>query len=120
MKVPFCGLENGVTATVVRASPDVREASRPLYCLSRGTVPAHVPSLAALTSDDDTQLSAELRLGQLRSQAAVIRTLADHVEHLARWGSVDGLREQIIEEMGRLGGQLLEAAAALTDLRRTP
>jgi hypothetical protein len=83
-------------------------------------MPAHVPSLAALTSDDDAGLSAELRLGQLRSQVAVIRTLADHVEHLARWGNVDGLREQIIEEMGRMGGRLLEAAAALSELRRTP
>jgi hypothetical protein len=110
MKVLFCGQADGFDATAIRALPD----------LSPGAMPAHAPSLVALTSDDDTRLSAELRVARLRSQVAVIRTVADHIEHLARWSNVDGLREQAVEEMGRLGGRLIGAAAALTDLRRTP
>jgi hypothetical protein len=95
MKVLFCELADGFNATAIRALPDS----------IRRCMPAHVPSLAALTSDDGTRLSAELRLAQLRSQVAVIRTLADHVEHLARWSNVDGLREQIIEDDGAPGRQ---------------
>jgi hypothetical protein len=77
------------------------------------TMPAHIPSLAALESSDDGPLVAELRLARLRSQAAVVRALADHVEHLSRAGDADGIGDQIIEEMARLGCRLLEAAGAL-------
>jgi hypothetical protein len=45
---------------------------------------AHIPSLAALESEDDDRLGAELQLARLRSQVAVVRTIADEVEHLAR------------------------------------
>jgi hypothetical protein len=65
----------------------------------RGTMLERVPSLSALESNDDDRLAAELRLDRLRSQAAIIRTLADHVEHLARPADADGLGEQLIEEM---------------------
>jgi hypothetical protein len=78
-----------------------------------------VPSLSAMESNDDGRLAAELRLDRLRSQAAIIRTLADHVEHLARPADADGLGEQLIEEMARLGCRLLEAAASLTESRRS-
>jgi hypothetical protein len=73
-----------------------------------------IPSLAAaLGSDDDGRLEAELCLGRLRSQAAVIRALADHVEHLSRAGDGDGIGDQLIEEMARLGCRLIEAAGSL-------
>ena len=86
--------------------------------LERRTMPAHIPSLAALESNDDVQLSAELRLARLRSQMAVIRALADHIDHLARPKDTQGLGEQVIEEMARLGCRLLEAAAWLTESPR--
>jgi hypothetical protein len=72
-----------------------------------------IPSPAALGSDEDGRLEAELRLGRLRSQAAVVRALADHVEHLSRAGDSDGIGDQLIEEMARLGCRLIEAAGTL-------
>jgi hypothetical protein len=73
----------------------------------------HMPSLAALEADDDGRLVAELRLARLRSQAAVVRTLADHVEYLSRAGDADGIGDQLVEEMAQLACRLLEAAGTL-------
>jgi len=72
----------------------------------------HIPSLRALESNDDGRLVAELRLVDLRSQAAIVRALADHAEHLSREVEADGLARQLSEEMARLGSRLLDAAAA--------
>jgi hypothetical protein len=77
------------------------------------TMLAHISSLAALQSDDGGLLVAELRLARLRSQVAIVRALADHVEYLARPQDTKELGDQVIEEMARLGSRLLEAAAAL-------
>ena len=76
---------------------------------------AHMPSLAALESDDDDRLGAELELARLRSQLAVVRTVCDEVEHLTRPRDADGPRTQLVEEMARLGCRLLDAAASLTE-----
>jgi hypothetical protein len=67
-----------------------------------------------LATNDDQQLGAELRLARVRTQVAVVRTLADQIELLVRPRHVDGLNEQLIEEMARLGCRLLETAAELT------
>jgi hypothetical protein len=74
---------------------------------------AHLPSLAALESNDDVRLAAEVRLAQLRSQAAIVHALADQVEHLSRAGDAEGLGDQMIEEMARLGCLLLETADSM-------
>ena len=71
-----------------------------------------IPSLAALESKDDRRLVAELRLVGLRSQVAIVRTLADEVERLSREAEAHEQTEQLLEEMARLGSRLLEAAAA--------
>jgi len=73
-----------------------------------------LPSVITLESNDDGQLTAELRLGRLRTQVAVVRTLADQAESLVSPRHMDGLNEQLIEEMARLGCRLLEAAVTLT------
>ncbi len=78
----------------------------------------HIPSLAALESEDDGQLAAEIRLARLRSQVAIIRSLADHVEHLARPDDAEGLSQQIIEEMERTGHLLLQAVMWLSASHR--
>jgi hypothetical protein len=79
-------------------------------------MPAQSPSVAALESTQDGPLAAGgSRLVNLRSQAAVVRTLADQVEQLSRAADFDGLGGQLVEEMARLGCRLLEAAAALAD-----
>jgi hypothetical protein len=72
-----------------------------------------LPSLATLESNDDLRLAVELELATLRAQVAVVRTLADQVEDLARPGFTDGLRDQLVEETARLGCRLVDAAAAL-------
>jgi hypothetical protein len=72
-------------------------------------------SVAALESSQDGPLAAEARLVNLRSQVAIVRTLADQVELLSRAPDVDGLGTQMVEEMARLACRLLDAAAALAD-----
>ena len=68
-----------------------------------------LPSLAALESSEDGPLLTELHLIRLRSQAAVVRALADQVEQLSRAADAEGLSLQLIEEMVRLGRGLLGA-----------
>lgn len=94
-----------------------RRANRvwPPNCRTLPTMLTHIPSLAALESNDDSQLTSELRLARLRSQVAVIRSLADHVETLARPDDAHGLSAQIAEELCRLGRLLVQTAGALTD-----
>jgi hypothetical protein len=63
---------------------------------------------------DDSLLTAEPRLARLRAQVAVVRTLADHIEHFARQVDAGALSSQLIEEMARLGCRLFELAAPMT------
>jgi hypothetical protein len=56
-------------------------------------------------------------LQAVRAQAAFLRSLLDEVERLApRSAGADGLSDQIVEELARLGCTSLEAAAELTKL----
>jgi hypothetical protein len=71
---------------------------------------AHILSFAARGSNHEGPLAANPRLVDVRSQVAVVRALADQVEQLSRVADVDGLGTQIVEEMTRLGGRLLDAA----------
>jgi hypothetical protein len=70
-------------------------------------------SSVALPACDDGGSGLGLRLARVRTQAAVIRTLADHVEALSRDGDASAIADQLIEEMARLGCRLLETAGAL-------
>ena len=82
-----------------------------------------LPSLAALESKDDWRLGVELRLARLRAQVAAVRSIADHVDYLARAADEDGVGEQLVEEMARLGCRLVEAAGSLArspDRRAAP
>jgi ribosomal protein L29 len=63
--------------------------------------------------DEDCQ-ATELQLTRLRAQVAIVRMLTDQIEHFARAKHIDGLSEQLIEEMRRLGCRLIEAAASMT------
>jgi hypothetical protein len=78
-------------------------------------MPAHTFSAPAPRSSQDGPLVAEPRLVNLRSQVAVVRALADQVDHLTRAADVDGLGTQIVEEIGRLGCRLLDVAAAVAE-----
>jgi hypothetical protein len=81
-------------------------------------LPSLLPSLASLEATDDQQLGRELTLARLRAQVAVVRTLTDHIERFAQVADVEGLGEQVVEEMGRLGCRLVDAAAAMSVPRR--
>src|SRR5208282_2160505 len=70
---------------------------------------AHMLSVAPLQSSQEG-FAANPRLVSVRSQVAVVRALADQVEQLSRVADVDGLATQLVEEMARLGGRLLDAA----------
>lgn len=74
---------------------------------------AQTISVAAPEANQGGPLAAEARLVDLRSQVAVVRTLADQVEQLSRAADVASLGGQMVEEIARLGCRLLEAAAAL-------
>jgi hypothetical protein len=74
-------------------------------------MPTQAPAVATL--DSGRPLVAEPRLVDLRSRAAIVRTLVDQVEQLTRAADVEGIGAQMVEEMARLGCRLLDAAAAL-------
>jgi len=71
-----------------------------------------LPSIQALVATDDGLLREELFYLAVREQAAILRTLADQIECLARSGAGGG--GQIIEELARLGCRALEAAASMS------
>ena len=52
-------------------------------------------------------------VSHLRSQLAVVRALADQVDCVSEGGEDGGLRDQLIEELARLGCRLLEEADSL-------
>jgi hypothetical protein len=75
---------------------------------------AHIPSLATLEASDDRQLAADLELARLRAQMAIVRTLAEHIEHFAQPEDTGGLSEQLVDEMARLAHRLLDATTSMT------
>jgi hypothetical protein len=52
-------------------------------------------------------------LGHLRSQLAVVRALTDQIELVSLLEDDGGLRDQLIEELARLGCRLLDEAGSL-------
>lgn len=70
----------------------------------------HRPSIVALESHDDLLVSMGRRLAGLRSQAAVVRALANQLTHFPRAADAAGLRNQLIEEVARLARRIAEAA----------
>jgi hypothetical protein len=75
---------------------------------------AHMPSVATLESEDDAQLTAELRFARLRAQAGVVRTLTDHVDHSTLPGSAEDHCRQLLEKTARLACRLWEAVESMT------
>jgi len=55
-------------------------------------------------------------IGDIRSQAAFVRTLLDEVERTTRGASLDAIEAQLVEELGRLGCRCVELAAELRAL----
>jgi hypothetical protein len=97
----------------LNSPPMVPIANGPVVAESLAMSIRHIPSLAVLEPGDDDLVNAELWFARLREQVAVVRTLADHIEQLARPGNAGSLSDQLIEEMARLGCRLFEAAASM-------
>lgn len=77
-----------------------------------------LPSIRALLSPDDSPddrlFAYELRLASLRGQSAVVRALLDQIEHAVPHSPAEQpLREQLVEELTRLGVRIFEAAATM-------
>jgi hypothetical protein len=65
---------------------------------------ALLPSLHLLQTGDDRQLLDELGLVATRQELAIVRTLADELERCRRMrGAVKAIREQLVNELTRLG-----------------
>jgi hypothetical protein len=76
----------------------------------------HLPSVEALTSNDEERLAAELRLSEVRAQVELARSLVDQLEV----GAGDAEHDGVAEELARLGCRLVEVASDLaTRARRT-
>jgi hypothetical protein len=74
----------------------------------------HLPSLQALSVRDDRLLAKELHLIAARQQLALVRTLADEFERCLVLGvGAQTMREQLVQELTRLGCRSLETAAAM-------
>ena|GEM_PF-3192909 len=71
------------------------------------------PPVRTPYASDDERLREELRVLAVREQTALVRALADELEHLAPWGTTGGLRQQLVEELARLGCRIIETAATL-------
>lgn len=75
----------------------------------------HLPSIEALTSNDDDLLISELRLSQVRDHVEVARILLDEVERLVpRATSAAKPSEHVAEELARLGCKIVELATVLS------
>lgn len=81
----------------------------------------HLPTIEALTGNDDERLIAELKLSDVRERAAVLRELLEEVEGLVRTSegeqvSLDGQPRAafVVEELARLGCKIVELAGSLT------
>lgn len=71
----------------------------------------NLPSVEALEADNEDLLQEELGALAVRTQAAVVRALAERLECLPC--ASGGVRAQLVVELSRLGCRVLETAAAL-------
>lgn len=91
----------------------------------------HLPSIEALTANDDARLHAELRMSEVREQVTSAKELLERVEHLVRVSEhgipsigepaeLEARNERTLMEVARLGCRMLELASALTETRAVP
>lgn len=84
----------------------------------------HLPTIEALTSNDDALLIAELRLSEVRERVALARSLLEQVDRLVPVSETEqasspgqGLAEHVAEQLARLGCQIVEVATELSRAR---
>lgn len=79
----------------------------------------HLPSIAALTGNDDERLMTELKVREVREHVAAARSLLDAVDELSACGrSLEDEQtettELAVEELARLGCKIVELAGAIS------
>ena len=78
----------------------------------------YLPSIEALTDDDDDRLIAELKVHEVREQVAVARSLLDAVEALSANEQTSAeVQDGAAEELARLGCKIVELAGAISRSR---
>lgn len=82
----------------------------------------HLPSIEALTDNDDERLIAELKAREVRDHVAVARALLDAVDELSACGRSsenehDDQADRAAEELARLGCKIVELAGAISRSR---
>jgi len=73
-----------------------------------------LPSIQALDSNDERQLSEELQMIAIRNKIALVRALADRIESLALAPFAPVRQADLVENTARLGCHILELAAELS------
>ncbi len=63
----------------------------------------------------DALTAEDFRVATVRRQMAVVRTLADEIERCLAPAEGEAVREQLVQELTRLGCRSLEAAVAMTE-----
>lgn len=78
----------------------------------------YLPSIEALTDNDDERLITELKVNELREQVALARSLLDAVDELsADEQASSDLSDGAAEELARLGCKIVEVAGAISRSR---
>jgi hypothetical protein len=82
----------------------------------------YLPTVEALTDNDDDRLIAELRVREVREQVAIARSLLDAVEVLsanerASEDEQEDPAERAAAELARLGCKIVELAGAISRSR---
>ena len=78
----------------------------------------YLPSVEALTDDDDDRLITELKVHEVREHVAVARSLLDAVEEMSASGQASSpVQDEAAEELARLGCKIVELAGAISRSR---
>jgi hypothetical protein len=82
----------------------------------------HLPSIEALTDNDDERLNTELRVREVREHVAIARSLLDAVDELSASERASADEQDLetaraAEELARLGCKIVELAGAISRAR---
>ncbi len=74
----------------------------------------HLPSVEALTANDDSLLTAELKVSEVKEQLEIARALIDAIEQRDLLSDLEHVSDpRLVEEIARLGKAFVTIAAAL-------
>ena len=78
----------------------------------------YLPSIEALTDNDDERLITELKVSEVREHVALARSLLDAVDELsASEQASPSVQDDAAEELARLGCKIVELASAISRSR---